>query len=42
MHVNGIEFEEWNAPNIDMHMNPFGFHIKLYVDWQNGFIFGGN
>lgn len=23
-------------------MNYFGFRVHLYVDWRNGFIFGGN
>ena len=23
-------------------MNDFGLDIQLYVNWENGFIFGGN
>lgn len=41
-HAEGIHFREWNAPDIDTHMTYLGFNISLFVDWRNGFIFGGN
>ena len=41
-HAQGIRFKEWNAPHIDDHMLEIGFNINLYVDWNIGFIFGGN
>ena len=41
-HAKGIEFKEWNSPHIDQNMFDHGFNIYLSVDWNNGFIFGGN
>lgn len=41
-HAEGIHFREWNAPEIDAHMTYLGFNVSLFVDWRNGFIFGGN
>jgi len=42
-HATGLSFEEYNAgPQLDSQMKPEGFHIKVHVDWSNGFIFGGN
>ena len=41
-HSKGINFREWNAPSIDENMSYNGFDINFFVDWNNGFIFGGN
>ena len=42
-HASGISFREYNAgPNLDMQMKDAGFKIDVYVDWETGFIFGGN
>lgn len=42
-HAGGIKFREHNAgPSIDMHMSDNGFNQKIWVDWSNGIIFGGN
>ncbi|KAG9312806.1 glycoside hydrolase family 13 protein [Chiua virens] len=42
-HSSGISFREHNAgPNLDMQMKDAGFNIDIYVDWETGFIFGGN
>ncbi|PRP75329.1 putative glycogen debranching enzyme Gdb1 [Planoprotostelium fungivorum] len=42
-HANGIQFREWNAgTRIDAHMRDEGFNIRVYTDWSNGFVFGGN
>lgn len=42
-HASGIEFREYNAgPNLDMDMKDEGFNQKIYVDWDRGFIMGGN
>jgi len=42
-HVNGIAFREHDAgPNLDMQMKDEGFNINIGVDWETGFIFGGN
>lgn len=41
-HAEGIHYREWNAPDIDSNMSYLGFNISLFVDWRNGFIFGGN
>ncbi|EIW71077.1 hypothetical protein TREMEDRAFT_37541 [Tremella mesenterica DSM 1558] len=42
-HATGIEFREYNAgPNLDMDMRNEGFDQKIWVDWETGFIFGGN
>jgi len=42
-HVDGIHFREHNAgPDLDMQMKNEGFNIDIRVDWETGFIFGGN
>ncbi|GLB41961.1 putative glycogen debranching enzyme, glucanotransferase domain [Lyophyllum shimeji] len=42
-HADGIHFREHNAgPNLDMQMRDEGFNIDIRVDWETGFIFGGN
>ena len=42
-HVDGISFREHDAgPNLDMQMSDEGFNIEVHVDWETGFIFGGN
>jgi len=42
-HAEGMEFREANAgPGLDMQMSDQGFNQKIWVDWSNGFVFGGN
>ncbi|KAG6854523.1 hypothetical protein C0991_005435 [Blastosporella zonata] len=42
-HADGIRFREYNAgPNLDMQMKDAGFDIDIRVDWETGFILGGN
>lgn len=42
-HAGSITFREHNAGSaIDMHMKDNGFNQHHWVDWENGFIFGGN
>ena len=41
-HAQGINFVEWNAPDIDSNMSYNGFHVSLYTNWKTGFIMGGN
>jgi glycogen debranching enzyme len=42
-HCKGIEFREWRAGKlIDEHMKDEGFNIKIYLDINTGFIYGGN
>ena len=41
-HAKGINFREWDSPSIDENMSYNGFEINFFVDWNNGFIFGGN
>lgn len=42
-HASGITFREHEAgPNLDMQMKDEGFSIDIGVDWETGFIFGGN
>lgn len=42
-HAAGITFREANAGiNLDSQMTDEGFNQHIYVDWENGFIFGGN
>lgn len=42
-HAQGINFREYNAgPMIDCQMKDRGFDIDIQVDWDTGFIHGGN
>ncbi|KAF2876284.1 hypothetical protein BDV95DRAFT_560373 [Massariosphaeria phaeospora] len=42
-HASGLDFREYNAgPDIDSQMQPEGFNIKIWTDWETGLIFGGN
>ncbi|KAF5383708.1 hypothetical protein D9615_003666 [Tricholomella constricta] len=42
-HAKGIRFREYNAgANLDMQMKDEGFNIDIRVDWETGFILGGN
>lgn len=42
-HTNGISFREWNAGyEIDSNMTSEGFNIHLDLDFESGFIIGGN
>ncbi|KAJ4297422.1 bifunctional 4-alpha-glucanotransferase/amylo-alpha-1,6-glucosidase [Collariella sp. IMI 366227] len=42
-HAEGMKFREANAgPNLDMQMRDNGFNQEIKVDWNNGFVFGGN
>ncbi|KAK4132064.1 glycoside hydrolase family 133 protein [Trichocladium antarcticum] len=42
-HAKGMKFREANAgPNLDMQMRDEGFNLEINVDWNNGFVFGGN
>jgi glycogen debranching enzyme len=42
-HASGIAFREHDAgPNLDMQMKDEGFNINIRVDWETGFILGGN
>jgi glycogen debranching enzyme len=42
-HASGIKFREYNAgPNLDMQMKEEGFDIEIRVDWETGFVMGGN
>ncbi|KAI1007537.1 Glycogen debranching enzyme [Podosphaera aphanis] len=42
-HATGMDFREANAgPELDCQMHTNGFNQKIYVDWNNGIIFGGN
>jgi len=42
-HADGIHFREHNAgPNLDHAMRSEGFQIDIDVDWQTGFVRGGN
>ena len=42
-HASGLCFREANAgPALDMQMRPEGFQIDIKVDWDTGFVFGGN
>ncbi|KAI6246850.1 Glycogen debranching enzyme [Erysiphe necator] len=42
-HAAGIKFREANAgPELDSQMLSNGFNQNIYVDWNNGFVFGGN
>ena len=42
-HAKGINFREWRAgKEIDEQMTDEGFNIKIYLNEENGFIYGGN
>ncbi|ANB13548.1 bifunctional 4-alpha-glucanotransferase/amylo-alpha-1,6-glucosidase [Sugiyamaella lignohabitans] len=42
-HAKGIKFREANAgTNLDSQMRDEGFNQNIFVDWDNGFVFGGN
>lgn len=42
-HAQSITFREANAgPNLDSQMKDEGFNQHIYVDWDNGLVFGGN
>src|SRR5690606_15920727 len=42
-HAEGISFREHNAGrDLDQQMSDEGFNIDVKVDWDNGFVFGGN
>ena len=42
-HAQGINFREWRAgKQIDEQMTDEGFNIKIYLNEENGFIYGGN
>ncbi|ELU10759.1 hypothetical protein CAPTEDRAFT_167427 [Capitella teleta] len=42
-HADGVEYVERNAgPAIDNDMTVEGFHNKFGVNWETGFVFGGN
>lgn len=42
-HAEGMKFREANAgPGLDMQMSDQGFNQEIKVDWNTGFIFGGN
>ena len=42
-HANGLHFREAHAGiTLDSQMTDNGFNIDIFVDWQTGFIHGGN
>ncbi|ORZ29735.1 hypothetical protein BCR44DRAFT_1447957 [Catenaria anguillulae PL171] len=42
-HASGIHFREWNAgPNLDHAMRSEGFNVDAFIDWNTGFVCGGN
>ena len=42
-HATGLSFREANAgPALDIQMKSEGFQLDVKVDWDTGFIFGGN
>lgn len=42
-HAEGIHFREWNAGNqIDENMVNTGFNVQIYMNRNNGFVYGGN
>ena len=42
-HAKGINFREWRAgKQIDEQMTDEGFNIRIYLNEENGFIYGGN
>ncbi|GAB1601007.1 glycogen debranching enzyme-like isoform X1 [Argonauta hians] len=43
VHAKGLKFRERNAgPRIDMHMSDKGFNNSIGIDWNTGFVYGGN
>lgn len=42
-HAKGLDFREANAGvTLDSQMKDEGFNVRVYVDWDNGLIFGGS
>ncbi|XP_019631265.1 PREDICTED: glycogen debranching enzyme-like isoform X1 [Branchiostoma belcheri] len=42
-HAQGISFRERHAgPSLDINMSSEGFNVNAGVDWETGFVFGGN
>lgn len=41
-HAEGIKFREWNSDQIDECMTDQGFNVSLFINWRNGFVYGGN
>ncbi|KAL2106419.1 hypothetical protein VUR80DRAFT_6761 [Thermomyces stellatus] len=42
-HAEGISYREHNAGrDLDQQMSDPGFNVDIIVDWENGFVFGGN
>ena len=42
-HVSGVEFRERGAgPSLDKDMTPPGFNVRVGVDVQTGFVYGGS
>lgn len=42
-HAEGISFREHGAGRgLDQQMSDEGFNVSINVDWENGFVFGGN
>lgn len=40
--ARGIDFVEEGAPAIDEYMTMEGFHVRIHVDEETGFVVGGN
>ena len=42
-HAQGIHFREHNAgPNLDSQMSDASFNVSVFVNWNTGFVHGGN